>query len=458
MLDVKLLPKQWEVFHTKDGVDFDIKLYQGGVGAGKTFLGALTGNKVLKANPGATWLVVADTWERLKLTTWETWFDLLDGASIKFKANKSDHVITIPGWDNARVIFKGLEDPFSLRSVNGIGAHVEEASMLSEAAFLELLGRLRQAKSGTPINVILTTNPQTTRGWLHTHFVEKAGIEKTIVRGKEVAINRQRVIARTIDNPHVSDAFIGTLETSYDEDMYRIMVLGEDGDYTAGLVCKSWSRSNIERTPYRPERTIYLSCDFNIDPNCWVMAHRFNNEYHYFGEMCLENSTTVQSAEEFYRRYGKHEAGVIITGDSSGQSRSTQAADALTNNYTIIRNTLSGLGMRNIELSLRNRNPEIQARTTAWNAAVKNSLGVQRVFVDPSCKWLIWNCENLRYIPGSSVIFEPTLKMIEKDPKLKFTKHVWDAASYLVERYDPVKLDLKGQPQPRFNPQPFRTR
>lgn len=456
MLDVRLLPKQWEVFNTKQGVGFDIKLYQGGVGSGKTFLGSLKGCQVLAKNHGATWLVGADTSTRLKLSTCETYEELLQSAKVRYKRNKTENTIIIPGWGNARIIFKGLDDPFALRSVNGIGGHLEEASLITETAYLEFLGRLRQAKGGEAISVILTTNPQTNRGWLHDHFVKKAGIEKTTIRGNEVSINRQRVIARTLDNPHVSDAYIASLETSYDEDLYRIMVLGEDGDYTAGLVCKSWTRTNIEPTPYRTERTIYLSCDFNIDPNCWIMAHRFNNEYHFFGEMCLENTATVQAAEEFYRRYKDHQAGIIITGDSSGKNRNAVAADALTSNYTIIRNTLSSLGMRDVELSIRNRNPEIQARTSAWNAAVKNAQGVQRVFVDPKCKWLIYNCENLRYIQGSSIIFEPTLKMIENDPKLKFTKHVWDAASYLVERYDPVKLELHSHKGPSFKPQPFK--
>lgn len=457
MLDINLLPKQWEVFNPVPGVDYDITLYQGGVGSGKTFLGSLKGLRVLSQNHGARWLVGADTYERLKISTCETYLELLDDAKVIHRYNKQDHVLRIPGWDDAQVLFKGVDDPLSLRSVNGIGGHLEESSMLKERSYLEFLGRLRQAKNGTPIEVILTTNPQTTKGWQYQHFVVDAGIHSELIRDKEVKVSRRRVVAATLDNPYVPDAFIASLKASYDEEMWRMMVMGEDGDYTAGLVCKTWSDANIDSVDFDPDLRVYLTCDFNIDPNCWELAHRAGEEYHFFDELCLENSTTLQSAEEFYRRYKEYASSlrIIITGDASGDNRSTQAKDALTTNYTILRNTLSSLGFRDVQLDLRSRNPNPDARVAAWNAMVCNSLGARRIKVSPRCKWLIYNCENLKYIPGTSVIWEPTIKQIEQDKNLKFTKHPFDAASYLVERYDPIKLEAAVKNKPRILAQPF---
>ena len=450
-LSIDLLPKQWEVFRPTSGVDYDVALYQGGVGSGKTFLGTLIGLTTCYQNPGCTWLVGADSYARLSISTWETYRQVLSDARIDYKPNRTDHTITIPRWGGSKVIFRGLDDPMALRSVNGIGGHLEEASLLSEAAYLEFLGRLRQAKQGQPIRVVLTTNPQTTRGWLHEHFVKNAGVTTETVRGNDVRVCRRRVIAKTLDNPFVSDAYIAAMASAYDPELYRIMVLGEDGDYTAGLVCNTWNDANIEETPYRPDLRLYLSCDFNVDPMSWVVAHRYNGEYHFIDELCLENTTTVQAAEEFFRRYGQHESGLIITGDASGDNRSTQAKTALDTNYTIIRNTLSALGMRSVSIDLRSANPPVEDRTAAWNGMVCNSQGVRRVKVSSKCKWLIHNCQNLRYITGSKVIWEPTIKQIEADPKLKFTKHVWDAASYLVERYDPIKLAVAEHKKPRVS-------
>lgn len=450
MFDVKLLPKQWAVFRPVNGVDYDLTLYQGGFGSGKTFLGCLLGLYTLNRNPGATWLVGADSGTRLKLTTCETYEETLDNAKIFYKFNRSDKIIRIPGWDDARIIFKGLDDPLSLRSVNGIGGHLEEASLLAEASYLEFLGRLRQADSNEVIRVILTTNPQAQRGWLYEHFVTRAGITTEEVRGNTISISRRRVIASTLENKHVSDAFIATLKASYDPELYQIVVLGKDGDYTRGLVSSGFSDLNILDTPYKRDLTVYLTCDFNVDPNSWALAHRYNGEYHFFDEVVIENTTIDECVDEFVRRYPDHESGIVITGDASGNNRSVTAKNesgtATVNNkrgtaYTEMLNRFKFHSYPGkVRVDVRQQNPAIASRVAAWNGLVCNTNGIRRVFINPKCKWLIWNCQNLKYKEGSGVIDEPTAKDIEKNRNVKFTKHIWDAASYLVEKYDPIVL------------------
>jgi phage terminase large subunit len=448
MLEIKLLPKQWEVFNPDPGAQYDIKLYQGGFGAGKTFLGGLKGNRVLSENHGATWLVVADAWERLKITTWETWLELLDGAKISHKANKSDHIIRIPGWGNARVIFKGIDNPMALRSVNGIGGHLEEASLLTEAAYLEFLGRLRQAGPESPIQVILTTNPQATRGWLYDHFVINGGITHQEIRGNTVVINRRRVIASTLENRHVSDAFIATLKASYDPELYRIVVEGQDGDYTRGLVSYNFSDSNIQDTPFRPELDLHLTCDFNVDPMSWELAHRFNGEYHYFDEIVIENTNINECVDEFVRRYPAYQGKLIIGGDASGNSRNVQNDEVGGTSYTQMVNRFNFHKYpARVRVDVREKNPPIADRVAAWNAMMCNTNGVRRIFINPKCKWLIHNLENLKYQEGTGVIETPSANDIKKDPKQKFLGHPFDAASYLVEKYDPVILTTIRKPE-----------
>jgi hypothetical protein len=437
MHKVKLLPKQWEVFNPIPNVDYDIRLYQGGVGSGKTFLGALIGLRTMAQHPGCTWLAVADTWTRLKKTTWESYLELLDESKIKHKPNITDHIIRIPGWD-ARVLFSGVEDPLTLRSLNGIGAHLEEASMLSEAAYLEVMGRLRQNTHGDPIRMVLTTNPPPRKGWLYEHFVTNGGITESEIRGKTVKVNRERVIARTLDNPYVSDAFIAALQSSYDPEMFNIMVLGQDGDYTAGLVCKTWSIANIQPIEYRPDWRIYLTCDFNVDPMCWALAYRVNGEYHFFDEIVIENTNIIQTAEEFARRYRSHTSGIIITGDASGGARSDGTPEPNQTRYKLLAKTLSDNGVRNFSLDSPKANPLIESRIEVWNSFICDSQGTRRIKVDPKCKQLIRNCENLMYQPGVGVISQPSAKSIELDNKKKFERQdMFDAASYLVNRYDP---------------------
>lgn len=457
MLNIKLLPKQAEVFRSEQGIDYDIALYQGGFGSGKTFLGALIGLAVCAKNPGCTWLVGADSLTRLSISTCDTYESLLDKASVRYKFNRSDHTIKIPGWDNARIIFKGLDDPQSLRSVNGIGGHLEEASLLSERAFLEFLGRLRQAEPEIPIRVVLTTNPQSTRGWLYEHFVRREGVTVEKIRDKEIKVHRRRVQASTLENPHVSDAFLATLRGSYDEEMYRIMVLGEDGDYSSGLVVKGWSLANIEDIFYNPGLRIYLTCDFNVDPMCWALAHRVNGEYLFFDEIVRENTNIVDTAAEFARKYQAHEAGIIITGDASGNHRGDLAAQANTTRYDVLVKTLSDYGVKNFHLDVNRSNPPIESRIEVWNSLVLNQNGIRRVKVAPRCKQIIKIMENLHYLPGSFQMWQPTPHLLDRDPKSKFLRNdMFDAVSYLTWKYDPkIKPESYRENRPRIRTRSF---
>lgn len=444
MLDIKLLPKQWEVFHPDEGVHYDIKLYQGGVGSGKTFLGSLTGLSVLARNHGATWLVGADTYARLKITTCETYEELLDAGRVRYRHNKSDHIIKIPGWDDARIIFKGVDDPQALRSVNGIGGHLEEASLISEASYLEFLGRLRQANNGQPIRCLLTTNPQTVKGWLHEHFVVNAGVKTEEIRGNQIHVSRRRVIARTLDNPHVSDAFIASLKSSYDDKLWDIMVEGKDGDYTAGLVSYSFSDLNIQETSYKKDQILHISCDFNVNPMSWALAHRYNDEYHFFDEVVKENTNIEACVDDFVKRYPSHEDWIEVNGDASGNARNVQNREVGGTSFTQLINRLKAHGYTKVRLNVREANPAEHDRAAAWNAMVCNADGVRRVYINPRCKWLIWNCQNLKY-DEKGRIWEPTVNDIRQDNKLKFTKHIWDGASYLVEKYDPIIIRRPGK-------------
>lgn len=438
MLKIELLPKQRQVFNPDKGADVDVKLYQGGFGAGKTFLGVIKGLSVLNRNPGATWLVGADTWSRLQKTTWKTYENVLCAAGIKYRTNKTEKVITIPRLGNAQIMFTGLDDPQALRSVNGIGGHLEESSLLTLAAYEEFIGRLREAKPGEPIQVILTTNPQPQKGWQYDLFHRRAGMHEVEIRGKTVKVNRRRVIASTLENPHVSDAFIANMQETYDPDLYRIVVLGEDGDYTRGLVSHNFSDLNVLETNLRPDLPLYLSCDFNVDPMSWVVAHRFNNEYHFFDEIVVENTNINECIDVFVSRYPNSSSRIVITGDASGGNRDVRAEKVGGTCYTQMVNRFRHHGFDNVRVDVREKNPAIMDRVAAWNGLMCNTTGVRRIYINPRCKWLINNLENLRYKEGTGVIEEPTANDIKNDPKKKFVKHIFDAASYLVEKYDPV--------------------
>ena len=173
--------------------------------------------------------------------------------------------------------------------------------------------------------------------------------------------------------------------------------------------------------------------DFNVDPMCWALAHKDDENVYFFDEIVIENTSTQQCIDEFIRRYPKHKASIIVNGDASGDNRSTQSEYT---NYAIIKRALLDYGYKNVKFRLRDYNPPILSRISAFNARVKNSNNERHLFVDPRrCKWILYNIYNLSFKEGTSIVNVPTHNQIKVNRDFKFLEHPFDAISYLVEYY-----------------------
>jgi hypothetical protein len=106
-----------------------------------------------------------------------------------------------------------------------------------------------------------------------------------------------------------------------------------------------------------------------------------------------------------------------------------------------MKNRLKQLCYRDVKVKIRPFNPPIKNRIAAWNAKIKNTASQIGIFIDPQCKWLIYNCENLKYKEGTSLLDLPSHYQIKGNRELKFLGHPFDAASYLVDYYWPILLE-----------------
>lgn len=106
-----------------------------------------------------------------------------------------------------------------------------------------------------------------------------------------------------------------------------------------------------------------------------------------------------------------------------------------------MKNTLARFGYET-DVRIRAFNPPIKNRIAAFNAKIRSARGKVCVYVDKKCEKLLYNIYNLRYQEGSSRIDIPSYQQIKKSNELKFLMHPLDAASYLVEYYWPIKLEV----------------
>ena len=434
-MEYELLPAQKEFLLNSGKYSRDIALYQGGYGSGKTFCGSLLGILLCLKYPGVTGLVGAQTYTLLRDTTLKQYFEHLDNmgfvAGYHYEYIKSEEILKFQ--NGSEILFRHLQEPNKLKSLNLAFVELEEMSDTPESTFKMLLSRLRQTikpewrKAGFKYRLFGHTNPESSKGWIYKYFVEQR------------PENYRLIQAPTTQNKFLEPDYVESLKEAYDEEYYRINVLGEFGDYTSGLVVKNFSSDNIKELHYQPDMALHLTWDFNVDPMSCICAHIACGKVFYFDEFILENSTTQNTIDAIIKKYPAHKGDIIINGDASGDNRSTQSERS---NYVIIRNALQRhYPDKKIKFHLRPFNPPIKNRIAAFNAMICNHNGERKILIDKRCEKLLYNIYNLKYKVGTGEVDVPTYSQIKTENYLKFLEHPFDAASYLVEYYFPIKRE-----------------
>ena len=426
----KLLKAQREFLEIPHDYSLDVAVYQGGYGSGKTFAGSLLGILLALKFPGIRGLVGAQTYTLVRDTTLQTYFEHLDNFG--FTEGKdydwSSSLQKLTFKNGSEILFRHFDEPNKLKSLNLGFVEIEEMSDIPYDTFKMLLGRMRQKVKKSwkdfTYRIFGHTNPETCRGWVYKTFKENK------------SPNYRLISAPTTQNIYLPKGFCDELKKVYDEQYYNIFVLAQNGEYNNGLVIKDFSDENIKEITYQPEMDLHISCDFNVDPMCWVFAHKTDDKVFYFDEIAMENTTTAKACDEFYRRYPNHKGKIIVNGDASGDNRSCTSEYT---NYVIINKKLLQFGY-DVEIQIKAFNPPIKNRIMAFNSKVRSANGEVCLFVDKKCEKLLYNIYNLKYKEGSSKIDSPTYQQIKQSKELKFLSHPMDAASYLVDFYWPITL------------------
>lgn len=426
----KLLKAQREFLEIPHDYSLDVAVYQGGYGSGKTFAGSLLGILLALKFPGIRGLVGAQTYTLVRDTTLQTYFEHLDNFG--FTEGKdydwSSSLQKLTFKNGSEILFRHFDEPNKLKSLNLGFVEIEEMSDIPYDTFKMLLGRMRQKVKKSwkdfTYRIFGHTNPETCRGWVYKTFKENK------------SPNYRLISAPTTQNIYLPKGFCDELKKVYDEQYYNIFVLAQNGEYNNGLVIKDFSDENIKEITYQPEMDLHISCDFNVDPMCWVFAHKTDDKVFYFDEIAMENTTTAKACDEFYRRYPNHKGKIIVNGDASGDNRSCISEYT---NYVIINKKLLQFGY-DVEIQIKAFNPPIKNRIMAFNSKVRSANGEVCLFVDKKCEKLLYNIYNLKYKEGSSKIDIPTYQQIKQSKELKFLSHPMDAASYLVDFYWPITL------------------
>lgn len=187
------------------------------------------------------------------------------------------------------------------------------------------------------------------------------------------------------------------------------------------------SNYNVRPVTYFDDRAIIVSCDFNVDPMCWVIGHRYKEYLEFFDELFIRNTNTQRSLDALYSRYSRHMGGFEFYGDATGRSRKTSADET---DYAIIAGDkrFQQLG-RTVHFA--KGNPRVLARFAACNRLLCNAEQERNCFIDPRVKHLITDLQTRSYKIGG-----------REANDFGDVGHMTDAFGYVAHRLFPVRLLL----------------
>jgi hypothetical protein len=183
-----------------------------------------------------------------------------------------------------------------------------------------------------------------------------------------------------------------------------------------------------------PEYPLLWALDFNVDPMCSVVAQVIDGTMYVLDEIVLSRSSTAEACEEFIHRYGRHKKELRVYGDASGNNRMTTGST----DYEVVNRCLREAGLKKVEVLVPRKNPSVRDRIACVNGSLRNAAGETVLYVDPKCKELIKDFEEVTYKDETSVIDK------SKDPR---RTHLSDALGYLMwqESRGQVKIGARKE-------------
>jgi len=385
-----------------------LKGFSGPVGSGKSAALCFEALRQSYVNRGRQGLLAAPTFAMLRDATLTSLFAMLEEHDIEYDFKKSDGELLVAAT-GCTVLLRSLEEPERLRGTNLAWFGIDELSYTREEGWLRLEARLRDPRA-THLCGFAVWTPQG-HDWIYKRFIRTPVPGYGFVRARP--FENRFLLNKTPD-------YYRRLETSYDPKFYQQEVLGEYINSRADRVYHCFNRDiHVVEHKYDPQKPLLWALDFNVAPMSSVLLQASGAGIAVIDEIVLDRATTEEACEEFQNRFGGHAAGLEVFGDASGRNMHTTGAT----DYTMLQTFLYRAGFRNVKVRVPAKNPPVLDRVRKVNALLTSALGEVKLEVDPRCRELIKDFEEVLFKPDSGVIDKV------RDPK---RTHASDALGYAI--------------------------
>jgi hypothetical protein len=398
------LPSQLE-FHRSTA---RFKGFSGPIGSGKSQALCQEAIRLSYLNAGRMGLLGAPTYPMLRDATQVALLEILDRNEIPYDLNKSENSLTMKDT-GSRILFRPVEEFERLRGTNLAWFGLDELTYTQEDSWLRLEGRLRDPLASR----LCGYGVWTPKGfdWVWRKFISDK------VKGYHA------VLAPPYENRHILAKipdFYERLKESYDQKFFDQEVMGAYLSLDGSRVYTSFQRGvHLRELKVDWHRPLLWALDFNVDPMSSVIVQICGDTVHVLDEIVIRRATTQEACAEFLKRYPQHAAGLIVFGDASGSAQQTTGAS----DFEMVREYFSVHSSLRVEYRVPKANPPVRERVNTMNRQFLNAAGVIAAYVDPRCKELIKDLEQ--------VCFKAESMTIDKDRDRTRT-HLSDALGYLM--------------------------
>lgn len=410
---VKAMPYQKTVLKSRKKFIF----MGAGVGAGKTFIGALWSFKKILLPGKQVGLIASNSYTQMSDTTVTAIYALFDAFNIQVTPPKPprcmgpfDCTFSVNG-DQKLIRFRSL---LAYENISGMEIDwfwLDEVWQATKDALDIVFARLR-GKSPL-LQGLLTTTLDDPSCWLYEFFVENYD-EKIM----------DVVYATSYDNTNLPEGYIDALKASYSARLFDRMVLAKWVVLESDIIYYNFSRNKHVHADieYEPRLPISISFDFNIGagkPASLVIAQMRKagdrRVLFVLDELVVQGLSTDMLLEELFSQFGQkyNFKNHIVYGDATGKARDSTSNRS---DYDIIlANGLTNLKVPSV-------NPLVRHRHNVMNSVLLNKNEEASLFIHPRCKTVIRGLELTKLKKGA---------MYSEDDS-DFYQHITTALGYLV--------------------------
>lgn len=333
-----------------------------GLGSGKTFTIALRMLETFFKYRGANLAYSAPTYGLIRDIIYPLLEEFLIASNVKYSLNKSDSVLSVPGYGN--MYFRSMTKPETIIGFSVLDVFLDELDVIPQAqaeiVVDKFIARMRQ-KMNKKNQMYLISSPEGFKYMYHNF--EKAPL-------RDSSLIRMSTYSNAANLP---DDYIDTMRAKYPQSMIDAYLNGLFVNVMANRAWRDFDRKlNACDTLPETGEPLHVGMDFNVDKGCAVVHVLRNNrnDIHAVGEK-TESADTPAAIAWLKDNYWEHP--ITVYPDATGKSR--KSVDATASDIALLKK--AGFTVKS-----NNRNPAIKERVMSTNAMFCNGFGERRYFIN----------------------------------------------------------------------------